>query len=92
MKIVCPAAVVAPLRKVEIFDDAVREAGLAGTADRSERVRPTDARLLQLIETEQAVTCVLRDGSSYVGRVRSFGRWDMSLDIDDAREDYGALS
>ena len=86
VKIVCPAAVVAPLRKVEIFDDAVREAGLAGTADRSERVRPTDARLLQLIETEQAVTCVLRDGSSYVGRVRSFGRWDMSLDIDDAGE------
>ena len=86
VKLVCPAGVMTPLRAVETFDTEVRDAGLAGTADRSERVRPTDARLLQLIEGEEAITCLLRDGSRYVGRVCSFGRWDMSMEVEGAGE------
>ena len=86
VKLVCPAEVVALLRKGEMFEEPVREVGLAGTADRSERVRPTDARLLQLIDERSSVTCLLRDGSSYLGIVRSFGRWDMTMDIEGAGE------
>jgi sRNA-binding regulator protein Hfq len=86
VKIVCPSEVVTSLREVEMFQGPVREVGLAGTADRSERVRPTDARLLQLIEEQLPVTCLLRDGSSYRGVLRSFGRWDMSMEIEGAGE------
>ena len=46
-------------------------------------MRPTDARLLQLIDELEVIECVLRDGSSYRGIVRSFGRWDMSIEIED---------
>ena len=59
-----------------------REAGLGGTADRTERMRPTDARMIQLIEAEEAVDCVLRDGSRYCGVLRSFGRWDMAIEVE----------
>ena len=86
VKVVCAAEIVQDLRKVEQVLDAVRDAGLAGTADRSERVRPTDARLLHLIDEAETINCVLRDGSGYVGRVRSFGRWDMSIDVEGAGE------
>ena len=81
VKLVCQAADVDKLRAVETSVAAIREAGLAGTADRTERVRPTDARMIQLIEAEESVDCVLRDGSSYRGILRSFGRWDMAIEV-----------
>tara|TARA_Y100000994_G_scaffold194464_1_gene163940 strand:- start:151 stop:642 length:492 start_codon:yes stop_codon:yes gene_type:complete len=86
VKLVCPAETVDALREAEMFQEPVREVGLAGTADRSERVRPTDARLLQLIDEQAPVNCLLRDGSSYRGLVRSFGRWDMTMEIEGAGE------
>jgi len=82
VKLVCMAPVVEQLRALEVYDDAIREAGLGGTADRSERVRPTDARMLQLIESKEPVTCMLRDGSSLRGSLRSFGRWDMAIEVE----------
>lgn len=84
VKLVCLSEVVEPLRAAEMFQEPVRESGLAGTADRSERVRPTDARLLQLIDENEPVTCLLRDGSSYRGIVCSFGRWDMTINVEGA--------
>lgn len=54
---------------------------LAGTADRSLRVRPEDSALIELVEAEQRVECVLRDGQRLVGRICSFGRWDFDLEL-----------
>jgi hypothetical protein len=82
VKLVCLAADVERLREVEVYHDAIREAGLGGTADRSERIRPTDGRMLQLIDTKEVVECVLRDGSSFRGSLCSFGRWDMAIEVE----------
>ena len=79
VKLVCAAESMAELRSRETYDAAIQEAGLAGTADRGERVRPTDARLLQLLDEQTEIACVLRDGSCCRGRVHSFGRWDMVI-------------
>lgn len=81
VKLVCLAENVDQLREVEVYDDAIREAGLGGTADRSERIRPTDGRMLQLIDNQESVECVLRDGSRFQGTLQSFGRWDMALEV-----------
>ena len=86
VKLVCPAESMDELRSRETYDSAIQEAGLAGTADRSERVRPTDARLLQLIDDQTEIDCVLRDGSSCRGRVHSFGRWDMVIVVEKVGE------
>ena len=84
VKLVCAAEAVEALREGEIVDEAIRDAGLRGTADRGERVRPQDARLLALIDSDEEIDLVLRDGSQYRGRVRSFGRWDMSIEVEGA--------
>jgi hypothetical protein len=54
---------------------------LAGTADRSARVRPEDNVLIDLVESAKVVRCVLRDGQLLVGHIRSFGRWDFDLEL-----------
>ena len=54
---------------------------LGGTADREERVRPSDERMMEILEAGEAVECVLRDGDVYRGRLRSFGRWDLDLEV-----------
>ncbi|MDP6944792.1 MAG: hypothetical protein QF464_11635 [Myxococcota bacterium] len=86
VKLVCGAESMDRLRDIEVYDETIRGAGLAGTSDRAERVRPTDARLLQLIDSQEEVVCVLRDGSSCGGRVHSFGRWDMAIEVDGVGE------
>ena len=82
VKLVCPAEHVDALRAAESFMDTIREDGLGGTADRAERVRPKDARMLELIEAQELISCVLRDGSVYQGIIQSFGRWDMAVSIE----------
>ncbi|MCB9787754.1 MAG: hypothetical protein H6744_13815 [Deltaproteobacteria bacterium] len=62
-------------------DDGVVAENLGGTADRGARVRPEDEALIDLVESNTVIRCVLRDGQLLVGRIRSFGRWDFDLEL-----------
>ncbi len=81
IKCVCPSDRLAQVRDAESVDEEAKARGLAGTADRGERVRPSDERMMELLESKAPIVCLLRDGDRYDGTIRSFGRWDLDLDI-----------
>jgi hypothetical protein len=60
-------------------DDCVTHEGLSATDDRKSRVRPDDEILLRAIESQRVVRLTMRDGELFLGRLRSFGRWDAEL-------------
>jgi hypothetical protein len=60
-------------------DDTVAREALGATDDRATRIRPDDETLLRAIETQRVVRLTMRDGELFLGRVRSFGRWDAEL-------------
>ncbi len=63
-------------------DTSVATEGLAATDDRATRVRPDDETLLRAIESQRVVRLTMRDGELFLGRLRSFGRWDAELCLD----------
>ena len=83
VKAVAPTDVAEKLRGAVSYDDAIKGEGLEGTAERGERVRPSDDTLLTAIEAEKALRFVMRDGEVLQGQVRSFGRWDADLETAD---------
>lgn len=72
-------------------DEEIKSQGLLATAERAERVRPTDQELLALMEADMEVTFVMRDGESLVGKVVSFGRWDVTVALSGGDADDPAL-
>jgi hypothetical protein len=62
-------------------DEAIKAAGLAATIDRTERVRPSDDRLLSVVEADKPIALTLRDGDVIRGEIVSFGRWDVALQV-----------
>ncbi|MGM0578781.1 MAG: hypothetical protein ACQEXJ_23870 [Myxococcota bacterium] len=81
VKAVCAPEDVERVRAATEVDGDVKAQELGGTADRGERVRPKDVLLLDCLEGEREVRCVLRDGQVIRGVVRAFGRWDMDLEV-----------
>ena len=81
IKCVCAGEHLAQVRDAETIDEEARASGLAGTADRGERVRPSDEHMMGLLESKAQIVCLLRDGDRYEGTIRSFGRWDLDLQI-----------
>ena len=63
-------------------DAEVRAEGLLGTPDRQERVRPKDERLIDLVEAGGQVALIMRDGDVFRGTMRSFGRWDLDIELE----------
>lgn len=79
VKALCAADDIDAAKKAGSVDDAVKAEGLAATEDRAARVRPDDETLLRAIETNRIVRFTMRDGELLLGRIRSFGRWDAEL-------------
>lgn len=82
VKMVCSPSAVPGLQSACGEDTRLKDTGLGGTADREERVRPADADMLDLIDDETPVSLIMRDGETYAGVIRSFGRWDLELEVD----------
>ena len=79
----------------EGWDPLMKDAPIVSFGGRDRGQQPKGAPLLpadlapemlQLIDELEPVNCVLRDGSTYRGIVRSFGRWDMSIEVEEAGE------
>ncbi len=87
VKAVAPENALASIESSSGLDDTIKSQGLAATAERSERVRPTDKGLLALMESDSDITLVLRDGETLDGRVVSFGRWDVTLALADGEDE-----
>lgn len=83
VKALCMAEDMDAVRRACSADDAVRTEGLAATEDRSQRVRPVDDVMLRFIDDQRVVRFTMRDGEQILGRLRSFGRWDAELVLDD---------
>jgi hypothetical protein len=60
-------------------DAEVRALGLQSSKSREERYRPADQQLKTAKSREQAVKWVFRDGSTLIGNIFAFGRWDLDL-------------
>lgn len=83
VKALCMAEDIDAVRRACSSDEAVRTEGLAATEDRSQRVRPLDDVMLRFIDDQRVVRFTMRDGEQILGRLRSFGRWDAELVLDD---------
>ena len=83
VKALCPADHAAQVAGAITRDPTVGAMELGGSSERGDRVRPSDELLMDRIDDGLAVRCVLRDGDVFAGRVRSFGRWDVELEIED---------
>ena len=83
VKALCMAEDIDAVRAACSADEAVRTEGLAATEDRSQRVRPLDDVMLRFIDDQRVVRFTMRDGEQILGRLRSFGRWDAELVLDD---------
>ena len=83
VKAVCTAEDFEAAKAACDTDAAIRELGLAQTEDRTQRVRPTDDTMLRFIDDQRVVRFTMRDGEQILGRLRSFGRWDAELVLDD---------
>jgi hypothetical protein len=81
VKLVAQPEQVAGIESGSGVDPGVSAEHLAGTADRTARVRPEDEALIELVESAGLIHVVLRDGQLLVGRLRSFGRWDFDLEL-----------
>ncbi len=81
--LLCDASDADAVRAAIEVDKDIRVQGLAGTPDREQRVRAPDEALIELVESGQTVRCVLRDGSILSGPIRSFGRWDLRIEVAD---------
>ncbi len=82
VKMVCRPEAIPGLLAAAGQDERLKTEGLAGTADREERIRPGDSEMLDLIEAGTPVSLIMRDGERYDGLIRSFGRWDLELEVD----------
>ena len=82
VKLVCALDDLDGVQSCQRVDESIRSGGLVGTADRDDRVRPKDSAMLDLIEGEVPIRCVLRDGDIYEGVLTSFGRWDLSMRLE----------
>ena len=87
VKAVAAESALESIESVRGHDETISSEGLAATAERSERVRPTDQELLALMEADVDLTLYLRDGETLCGRVVSFGRWDVTLALADGQEE-----
>lgn len=87
VKAVAPESALSSIEAAAGLDDTIKGQGLAATAERSERVRPTDQELLALMEADVDITLVMRDGETLNGRVVSFGRWDVTLALADGQDE-----
>ena len=83
VKAVCTAEDFEAAKAACDTDAAIKELGLAQTEDRTQRVRPTDDTMLRFIDDQRVVRFTMRDGEQILGRLRSFGRWDAELVLDD---------
>jgi hypothetical protein len=82
VKGICAADDLAAVLSATSRDDGVAQEGLGATDDRATRIRPDDELLLRALESQRVVRLTMRDGELFLGRVRSFGRWDAELCLD----------
>lgn len=82
VKMLCEPADVEALRGARRFEKKVLKEGLGASKERKDRYRPTDEQLCKVRDSGNAVKWVFRDGTSVVGSVAAFGRWDMGLELD----------
>ncbi len=78
-KAICGVDAYEAIQAAAEVDEEIRAAALSGTEDRSQRVRPDDAWLLELANRKDLVRFVTRDGEVLVGNLKAFGRWDLEL-------------
>jgi hypothetical protein len=83
VKAVGRAANLTAIRAAARFIPTIQSEGLAATANRGERIRPPDDLLLRLLEESRDHDFVTRDGEIIRGRVASFGRWDVDVNLPD---------
>lgn len=83
VKALCMADDIEAIRRACSQDDTVTQQGLAATEDRAQRVRPHDDIMLRFIDDQRVVRFTMRDGEQILGRLRSFGRWDAEIVLDD---------
>jgi hypothetical protein len=83
VKAICMADDIEAIRRACSQDDVVAKEGLVATEDRAQRVRPHDDIMLRFIDDQRVIRFTMRDGEQLLGRLRSFGRWDAELVLDD---------
>jgi len=79
VKALCLADDLGAVARAVSADEVVQSQGLVGTEDRGQRVRPDDEWMIQLIEGRRTVRFTMRDGETFVGELKSFGKWDAEL-------------
>lgn len=83
VKAICLAEDIEAVKRACSTDEAIAKLGLVATEDRAQRVRPHDDVMLKFIDDQRVVRFTMRDGEQLLGRLRSFGRWDAELVLDD---------
>ncbi|MFT7582771.1 MAG: hypothetical protein ACI9MR_004454 [Myxococcota bacterium] len=79
VKALCEHSSYSAVKDIVSVEPDIRSQGLVGTEDRSTRVRPEDDRMLDLAHDERIVRFTMRDGETFLGKIKSFGRWDVEL-------------
>ena len=82
VKAVVPADRLPEVTAGSSIDTTIQQESLSGTADRAERMRPSDEKLLLLVEAGEPVSLIARDGEVFRGLIRSFGRWDADVELE----------
>ncbi len=60
---------------------AIAQLGLGASSNKEDRYHPTESELVRLRETRRNVLWVFRDGTTVLGKVVAFGRWDADVEL-----------
>ena len=66
------------------FEKKVLQEGLGPSREKRDRYRPSEDLLAKVTAAGTVLRWVFRDGTAIEGRAKSFGRWDVDLDVGDA--------